>query len=126
MDLLRTKVLKAFMDDLGERSFSRRMYFNDRSYGDENMFLEPQGYMMQMHELSDERKRVLNDEMKKRVYAGEKLGAREQQDPEFEGDGWEKGSRENGGFWYALNGPVIIGVAQYDKIEAMRLLRRIT
>lgn len=126
MDLFRAKVLKAFMDDLGERSFSRRMYFNDCSYGDENMFLEPQGYMMQMAELSDERKRVLYDEMKKRVYVGEKLGAREQQTPEFEGDGWEKGSRENGGFWYALNGPVIIGVAQYDKVEAMRLLKRMT
>ena len=126
MDLFRAKVLKAFMDDLGERSFSRRMYFNGRSYGDENMFLEPQAYMLQMVEISDERKRALYDEMKKRVYMGEKLGAREQQTPEFEGDGWEKGSRENGGFWYAINGPVIIGIAQYDKMEAMRLLKMMT
>jgi len=28
MNLFRTKVLEAFMDDLGDRSFSRRMYFN--------------------------------------------------------------------------------------------------
>jgi hypothetical protein len=113
------------MDDLGERTFSRRMYFNGLSYGDENMFLEPQGYMMQMNELSIDRKKAWYEEMKKRVYAGEKLGAREQQKPEFEGEGWEKGSRENGGFWYALNGPVITGLAQYDKTEAMRLLKMI-
>jgi len=126
MNLFRTKVLEAFMDDLGDRSFSRRMYFNGHSYGDENMFLEPQGYMMQMNELNIDRKKALYEEMKKRVYAGEKLGAREQQTPEFEGEGWEKGSRENGGFWYALNGPVIIGMAQYDRAEAMRLLKMMT
>ena len=82
--------------------------------------------MMQMKELSIEQKKALYDEMKKRVYAGEKLGAREQQAPEFEGDGWEKGSRENGGFWYALNGPVIIGVSQFNKTEAMSLLKKMT
>ncbi|MCX7697571.1 MAG: hypothetical protein N2Z72_07770 [Bacteroidales bacterium] len=123
MDLFRTKVLKAFMDDLGELAFSRRMYFNGRSYGDENMFLEPQGFMMQIPELTIERKKALYDEMRKRIYKGEKLGARQQENPEFEGEGWEKGSRENGGFWYSLNGPVIVGVSQFDKIEAKRLLK---
>lgn len=39
MDLYRRKVLKAFTDDLGERTFSRRMYFNGCSYGDEICFL---------------------------------------------------------------------------------------
>jgi len=126
MDLFRNKVLTAFMSDLGDRSFSRRMYFNGHSYGDDNMFLEPQAYMLQMTELSVERKKRLYEEMKKRVYTGEKLGAREQQNPEFEGDGWEKGSRENGGFWYALNGPAIIGIAQYDMPEAKRLLHLMT
>ena len=34
------------------------------------------------------------------------------------------GSRENGGIWYSLNGPVICGIATFDKQEAMRLLRQ--
>lgn len=123
MELYHSKVSDAFMKDLGDRTFSRRMYFNGKAFGDDNMFAEPQGYMMQMAELSGDRKKALYEEMKKRIYAGEKLGVRQQQTPEFEGDGWEPGSRENGGFWWALNGPVILGVALFDKEEATRLLK---
>ncbi|MBE2213474.1 MAG: hypothetical protein IAE82_06350 [Opitutaceae bacterium] len=42
--IFREKVLQAFLADLGDRHFPRRMYFAGRSYGEENMFLEPQGY----------------------------------------------------------------------------------
>ena len=61
--------------------------------------------------------------MKKRVYKGEKLGARQQQTPEFDDPAFDYGSREDGGFWYALNGPVICGVAEFDKPEALKLLK---
>lgn len=122
----RKRLLDAFLNDMGERSFPRRMYFAGKSYGDDNMFLEPQGFTMQIKELSTEWKRKLYDEMRKRVYAGEKLGAREQENPEFEDGHFEKGSRENGGFWWALNGPVIIGVSQFDRQEAQKLLRNMT
>ena len=64
--------------------------------------------------------------MQKRVYDGEKLGAREQQAPEFEDDHYEKGSRENGGFWWALNGPVIVAVNEFDHEEAVRLLKNMS
>ena len=126
MKLYRSRILKAYLEDLGDRSFPRRMYFNGRSYGDDNMFLEPQGFTLQIRELSEDRKRLLYEEMNKRVYRGEKLGAREQENPEFEDDHFEMGSRENGGFWWALNGPVIIGVSQFDPEEARRLLKRMT
>ncbi len=126
MSYYRNNILRAYLADMGERSFPRRMYFNGKPYGDDNMFLEPQGFTLQINELSEERKRLLYEEMKKRVYSGEKLGAREQQTPEFEDEGFDKGSRENGGFWYALNGPVIIGVSQFDKTEAVRLLKNMT
>ena len=126
MSYYRKNMLRAYLADMGERSFPKRMYFNGKSYGDDNMFLEPQGFTLQINELSEERKRLLNDEMKKRVYSGEKLGAREQENPEFEDDGFEKGSRENGGFWWALNGPVIIGVSQFNKPEAKKLLKNMT
>lgn len=126
MTLYRNNILRAYLADMSERSFPRRMYFNGKPYGDDNMFLEPQGFTLQINELSEERKRLLYEELKKRVYSGEKLGAREQEAPEFDDDGFDKGSRENGGFWWALNGPVIIGVSQFDKQEAVRLLKNMT
>ena len=122
----RSKMLDAFLANMGERPFPRRMYFNNKPYGDDNMFLEPMGFTLQIDELSEERKKALYAEMQKRVYAGEKLGAREQETPEFEDEGFDKGSRENGGFWWALNGPVIVGVSQFDKGEAERLLKNMT
>jgi cellobiose phosphorylase len=64
--------------------------------------------------------------MQKRVYKGEKIAAREQQIPAFESDILEKGSRENGGVWWALNGPVILGVSQFNKQEAWKLLKNMT
>ncbi len=126
MQLYRDGIENAFMTDLGDRIFPRRMYFNGKAYGEENMFLEPQGYTLQMDRLSKEHKQALYNEMKERVYKGEKIAARQQQVPEFESDEFEKGSRENGGVWWALNGPVILGVAGFDKPEAWRLLQNIT
>jgi cellobiose phosphorylase len=126
MQLYRSAILDAFMKDMGERFFPRRMYFAGKPYGDTNMFLEPQGYTLMIKELSNDKKRQLYNEMYKRLYNGEKLGAREQQTPEFEDNEFDKGSRENGGFWWALNAPVIIGVSQFDKAEAMRLLKNMT
>lgn len=65
---------------------------------------------------------IFNAEILDRVYAGDKLGAREQEIPEFEDESFDKGSRENGGFWWALNGPVIMRVAQFDKVESSLIL----
>ena len=126
MVLYRNKILRAYLTDMGNRSFPRRMYFNGKSYGDDNMFLEPQGFTLQIDELSEDRKCMLYEEMKKRVYKGEKIGAREQETPEFKDAGFDKGSRENGGFWWALNGPVIVGIANFDREEARKLLKNMT
>ena len=126
MGLYRETIRAAYMKDWGERSFPRRMYFACHAFGEENMYLEPMGYTLLIPELSEEKKRVLYREMQKRVYPGEALGARQQEDPEFSDDGQEKGSRENGGFWWALNGPVVMGVSTFDKKEAWRLLQNMT
>jgi len=126
MEIYRNSILKAYLADWDGRAFPRRMYFNGNAYGEDNMFLEPQGYTLLIDEIAVEKKKNLYQEMKRRVYAGEKLGAREQQMPEFEDESFDKGSRENGGFWWALNGPVINGIAQWDKTEAMRLLKNMT
>ena len=125
--LYREELLHAFMKDMGKRKFPRRMYWNGKAYGENNMFLEPQGFTLQIKELPDERKKELYEEMKSRVYNGEVIGARQQEAPEFSGNPeWDMGSRDNGGFWYSLNGPVIQGVATFDKEEAKRLLHNMT
>ena len=122
----RNAIYNAFMADLKDRIFSRRMYFNHEAIGEQNMFLEPQCYMLQIQELTPTHKQALYQEMKRRIYVNEKLGARQQQQPEFSAPGLENGSRENGGFWYALNGPTIIGVSTFDKKEAWKLFRKMT
>ena len=126
MTIYREKILTAFIKDLGNRKFPRRMYFNNKPYGDENMFLEPMGFTLEINELSDSFKKELFLEMQKRIYNGEKLGAREQENPEFDDDNFDKGSRENGGFWWALNGPVITAVSKFDKDAAKKLLKKMT
>ena len=127
MRLYREKQLKAFLKDLGDRSFPRRMYFGNKAYGEENMYLEPMGFTLQIRELSDEFKRNMLEEMKNRVYLNEKIGARQQQDPEFEVKGFiEKGSNTNGGVWWALNGPIVVGVGTIDRMEAEKLLKKMT
>lgn len=122
MTLYRKKIMTAFLRDMEGREFPRRMYFDGQAYGEENMFLEPMGYTLQIQELSAEYKRNLYQKMRERLYEDEKLGARQQQNPEFEDEVYDKGSRENGGFWWALNGPVIVGVSGFDRKEAQRLL----
>lgn len=126
MNLYRNQILGAFLKDLGDRKFPRRMYFNSKPYGEENMFLEPMGFTLQIAEIPKERRLAIYDEMKKRLYAGERLGARQQENPEFEDPSYDKGSRENGGFWWALNGPVIIGMAGLDFAESQKLLKMMT
>lgn len=121
-----TKLSQAFLKDLGDRDFPRRMYFDGKAIGEDDMWLEPMGYMLQIQDLPQERKQRLYKAMQERVYSGEKLGARQQEAPQQEASGLEKGSRENGGFWYALNGPVVIGMKDVDRDEAWRLLKMMT
>ena len=126
MDRYHNEILTAFMTDLGNRDFSRRMYFDGIPIGEDNMYVEPMGYMLQMTDLNHKRKKALYQAMCNRIYSNEKLGARQQQTPDKEGPGLEKGSRENGGMWYSMNGPIIAGLASFDPQEAMKRLRQLS
>lgn len=126
MEQYRSRVYDAFMKDLGDRAFPRRMYFNSLPYGEDNMFLEPMGYTLWIKDFPVEKKKALYDQMVKRLYENEILGAREQENPQFESETYEKGSRENGGFWWALNGPVIMGLCTFDKDEAAKRAGQMT
>jgi len=122
----RTQLHEAFMRDLGDRAFPRRAYawFND-PIGEKEMWLEPQGFTLQIPEIPTERKRRLYSEIENRLLTGETMGPRQIETPVVR-PGTPQGSRENGGFWYALNGPVILGVAAFDRPAAEALLHRMT
>lgn len=122
----RQQLYNAYMKDWGSRSYPRRMYFAGRNFGENNLFLEPMGFTLQVEDIPLERRQQLYREMQQKLYQGEKIAARQQEDPELTSDDLDYGSRENGGIWYSLNGPVICGVATFDKAEAMRLLKQMS
>lgn len=122
----RAELLEAWMRDLGDRPFPRRAWTDaSTSLGEDNMWLEPQGFALLMPEMSTERKRVLLEQLNHRLLAKEKMGARQIEKPLVH-PGSPEGSRENGGFWYALHGPLVLGAATVDPDLAKSLLKRMT
>jgi cellobiose phosphorylase len=122
----REELRAAFMRDWGTRPFPRRMYFQGgQAVGENEMWLEPQGFTLLIPEVSAERKRALFHELQERLLKGEAMGAKQIEKPILHLE-TPPGSREDGGFWYALNGPLILGVAGFAPEEAEKLLRRMT
>jgi len=121
----RGELLKAFLADWGSAPFPRRMYFQNRAVGEDEMWLEPQGFTLLIPELSVERKRALFAELHSRLMNGEAMGPKQIERP-VQKPGTPPGSRENGGFWYALTGPVVLGVAGFDREAAQTMLRQMT
>jgi cellobiose phosphorylase len=122
----RSQLLASWMTDLGDRSFPRRAWTSYSSaLGEKEMWLEPQGFALLIPEFGVERKRRLFEELKQRLLTGESLGARQIEQP-VEEPGTPSGSRENGGFWYALNGPLVLGLATFDPQTARGLFHRMT
>ncbi|MGA7341474.1 MAG: hypothetical protein WBX18_12795 [Terracidiphilus sp.] len=122
----RSEVLKAWMRDLGDRPFPRRAWTDSTtSLGEDNLWLEPQGFALLIPEMGTERKRGLLKELQRRVLDSEKMGARQIEKPLVH-PGTPQGSRENGGFWYALHGPLVLGTATIDHSLAESLLKRMT
>jgi cellobiose phosphorylase len=122
----RAQLHAAYMRDLGDRAFPRRAWLDYKTaLGEDNMWLEPQGYTLLIPEFSAERKRRLFTELQHRLIAGEAMGSRQIERPESNSV-TPPGSRENGGFWYALNGPLVLGVATFDHAAAEDLLRRMS
>jgi len=122
----RARLLAAFLKDWGARAFPRRIYVQgEQSVGADEMWLEPQAFTLLIPEVPPDRRAALLGEIDERLMKGEALGARQIEVPEAH-PGWEVGSRENGGFWYALNGPLVLGVATFDPERADDLLRRMS
>ncbi|MBC7887330.1 MAG: hypothetical protein H7Z13_05530 [Ferruginibacter sp.] len=115
----------AFLTDFGNRNFAARCYLNhgkDDRLGMDNVCIEPQGYLLQMPGLDAERKRTIYNKVKAATFSPEKIGFRTREKPMWGG----KGEGEDGGIWFSLEGPVIMGVATFDKKEAWALLEKMT
>ena len=75
---------------------------------------------MQIPTLSTERKKEIYDYVKSKLLTPEKIGMRTREKPLWKGnpDG------EDGGIWFSLEYPVLLGVASFDKEEARSLLMK--
>ncbi|HTL07842.1 MAG TPA: hypothetical protein VL307_06280 [Chitinophagaceae bacterium] len=117
----RSSISAAFMKDLGNRSFAARAYLNRQlKFGVDNVCIEPQGYLLQIPDLPVERKKEIYATVKEKLLLPEKIGIRTREKPLWKGhpDG------EDGGIWFSLEYPVLLGVASFDKAEARALLLR--
>ncbi|MEJ7767147.1 MAG: hypothetical protein WKF89_05010 [Chitinophagaceae bacterium] len=115
----RALIDKVYMKDLGDRKFSARAYLSSKlKFGLDNVCIEPHGYLLQIPTLSVERKKEIYQYIKSKILTPEKIGMRTREKPLWGGnpDG------EDGGIWFSLEYPVLLGVATFDKEEAMSLL----
>ncbi len=115
----RTAIDKAFMSDLGDRKFAPRAYLSNKlKFGTDVVCIEPQGYVLQIPSLPAERKREMYDYIKSKIITPEKIGARTR-----EKSLWGRNpDGEDGGIWFSLEYPLLLGVATFDKEEAKSLL----
>jgi cellobiose phosphorylase len=125
MESYHQAVLKAFLDDFGNRDFAARCYLNGGSkekLGMDHVCIEPQGYLLQIPEISIERKKAIYKKVKAATGSPEKIGFRTREVPMWN----NKGEGEDGGIWFSLEGSVIAGVITFDKTEAWSLLEKMS
>lgn len=114
----RADLLEAFIRDWGDAPFPVRARVGEKvAIGQDELFLEPLGFILAIPEIPKERKVGLCQEIEARLMNGEVLGARQRERP---------GTRESGGIWYALNGNLLVGLATLDSSKARDLARRMS
>jgi cellobiose phosphorylase len=120
----RTQIYQAWLRDLGHRYHSRRAWI-DSSTELDGLWLEPQCFALLIPELDEGRKRLILAMVQGQLLRGESMGAPQLGYP-TDHAGMPAGTRENGGFWYSLNGPLVLGVDTFDPKVAEELLDRMT
>jgi cellobiose phosphorylase len=121
----RTGLLDALLRDWGDGPFLKRAYIGtDNELGESSMIYEPQPHLLAIPEIPLEKRKALWQQIRNRVYDPEQKGARQSEVPLGSSDAG--GSRENGGFWYALNGPLIKGLLELDPGEAEKAAQKMT
>ena len=128
--LFNNKAKSAFDHEIKNRPFSPRGYLTENNiFGENNMYLEPQPWILMRNDIRKEKKSELYKQIKTRLINNEVLGARQMEKPilmETETGKIIAGESENGGFWFSLNGPLILGVSTFDKQESIKLLEKMT
>lgn len=120
------RIAAAMMRDMEGRTYARRAWLAPgKALGNDDMYLEPQSFLLQAPAFPPDRKRVLLRELQRRLIDGEALGPRQRERPVLAG-GMVPGTSENGGFWYSLAGQAIAGIATVDRKTALALLDRMT
>lgn len=118
---LRSNLLKSLLNDLGDREFSRRAWMNSKwAIGDSIMYLAPHGYLLQIPEVPIATKIKILNSCDSLLIQNEIMGAR--QISQSVNKIQKPGEGENAGFWYALNGPLILGINQIDQKKASKML----
>lgn len=117
----------AFMKDMEGRTYAPRCYIGphdelELKFGVNTLCLEPQPYLLQIKDFPVERKRQLCRDIKARVLDMEKIGARTREVPLWSA----KGQGEDGGIWFSHQGPLIVGLASFDREEAVKLMKKLT
>jgi cellobiose phosphorylase len=109
------------------RTFAPRCYLGEHGephlkFGVNTLCLEAQPFLLLDEDFPLERKRALYAEIRARVLDMEKFGARTREVPIWN----PEGRGEDGGIWFSHQGPLIAGVATFDRDEALRLMRNLT
>jgi len=112
----RTELLEAVLKEMEGRDFIPRAYVGEDAVGREELFFEPQPWLLLIPELKG-RHAVIWQAIRERVWADEPCGARQSEVP---------GKRENGGIWFALNGPLVEALAGFDASLAREALEKLT
>ena len=117
LDAYRGAVLEAFLKELEGRPYCARAYVAGELFGDKTVCIEPHSYLFSIPEISPERKREIYDNIYGKI--AEPWGLRTRNKPL-----WGKAPEgEDGGIWFALEYPLLLGVSTFDKNEAWRLLK---
>ena len=116
-----SEVYDAYLCDLGDRDYSARAYLNRHlRFGTDLVCIEPHSYLLQVTALPEMRRRAIYEHIRPLIEQPESIGIRTR-----ERSMWGDLSQgEDGGIWYALEYPLLLGVATFDCSEAWRLMKK--
>lgn len=114
VEAVRTKILGALKTAFTGRWFNRAWVGTDTEIGRDHLYLEPQSYALLAGIPDEAQARVLIHEINARLRQNSPIGAAIHEKP-MVGRSSEPGTLENGGVWFAVSGPLVLGLARYDR-----------
>ena len=113
----RRGLLDAYLGQIEGWPYSPRAYVRGRLFGDKTACIEPHSYLFSIPEIPEERKREIYGNISRLLDDGWGIRTR---DRSLWGG---KPEGEDGGIWFALEYPLLLGVSTFDGDEAWRLLK---